>query len=197
MLTIYGVYRSRASRNYWLANELGIPFKSEPVIQAYRLADPNAAGAPPHTRTAAFLKINPNGHIPSMTDDGVALHESLAINLYLAKKHGGPLAPANLAEDGLMTMWSKARAGGDRCLARAVCRAGQGAGRLGLPGGRTLYRRRYQCRRSRALCAGRAGTVQCSAAREGLARDVPCASGVQGDDGKARAGAGLTYRAGR
>jgi glutathione S-transferase len=106
MLTIYGVYRSRASRNYWLAGELGIPFKSEPVIQAYRLKDPNAADAPPHTRTAAFLKVNPNGHIPSMDDDGVKLHESLAINLYLAKKHGGPLAPANLAEDGLMTMWS-------------------------------------------------------------------------------------------
>ncbi len=25
MLTIYGVYRSRASRNYWLAGELGLP----------------------------------------------------------------------------------------------------------------------------------------------------------------------------
>jgi glutathione S-transferase len=106
MLTIYGVYRSRASRNYWLAGELGIPFKSEPVIQAYRLRDPNAADAPPHTRTAAFLKVNPNGHIPSMDDDGVKLHESLAINLYIAKKNGGPLAPANLAEDGQMTMWS-------------------------------------------------------------------------------------------
>jgi glutathione S-transferase len=34
------------------------------------------------------------------------LHESLAINLYLAKKHGGPLAPANVAEDGLMSMWA-------------------------------------------------------------------------------------------
>jgi glutathione S-transferase len=106
MLTIYGVYRSRASRNYWLAGELGIPFKSEPVIQAYRLKDPNAADAPLHTRTAAFLKINPNGHIPSMDDDGVKLHESLAINLYIAKKNGGPLAPKDLAEDALMTMWS-------------------------------------------------------------------------------------------
>jgi glutathione S-transferase len=106
MLTIYGVYRSRASRNYWLAGELGIPFKSEPVIQAYRLADPNARDAPPHTRTAAFLEVNPNGHIPSMDDDGLRLHESLAINLYLAKKHGGPLAPAGLAEEALMTMWS-------------------------------------------------------------------------------------------
>jgi hypothetical protein len=34
------------------------------------------------------------------------LHESLAINLYLAKKHGGSIAPANLAEDALMTMWA-------------------------------------------------------------------------------------------
>lgn len=106
MLTIYGVYRSRASRNYWLANELDIPFRSVPVIQAYRLPDPKAADAPMHTRTEAFLQINPNGHIPSMSDDDVALHESLAINLYLAKKHGGSLAPANLAEDGLMSMWS-------------------------------------------------------------------------------------------
>ena len=41
-LTIYGCYRSRASRNIWLANELGLPFVHVPVIQAYRLPDPNA-----------------------------------------------------------------------------------------------------------------------------------------------------------
>jgi glutathione S-transferase len=106
MLTIYGVYRSRASRNIWLANELGVPFKHVPVIQAYRLAHPDAADAPLHTRSPAFLAVNPNGHVPSINDDGLVLHESLAINLYLAKKHGGPLAPANINEDGLMTMWS-------------------------------------------------------------------------------------------
>ena len=106
MLTIYGVYRSRASRNIWLANELGLPFKHVPVIQHYRLPDAKAADAPLHSRSAAFLKVNPNGHIPSVDDDGLVLHESLAINLYLARKHGGPLAPANLAEDGEMGMWS-------------------------------------------------------------------------------------------
>lgn len=105
MLTIYGVYRSRASRNYWLANELGIPFKQVPVIQHYRLKEPIPAGTV-HTRSPEFLKVNPNGHVPSIDDDGVVLHESLAINLYLAKKHGGPLAPANVVEDGAMTMWS-------------------------------------------------------------------------------------------
>ncbi len=106
MLTIYGVYRSRASRNIWLANELGLPFKHVPVIQHYRLPDAKAADAPLHTRSAAFMKVNPNGHVPSIDDDGLVLHESLAINLYLAKKHGGPLAPANVAEDGEMGMWA-------------------------------------------------------------------------------------------
>ncbi len=106
MLTIYGVYRSRASRNIWLANELGLPFKHVPVIQHYRLPDAKATDAPLHTRSAAFMKVNPNGHIPSIDDDGLVLHESLAINLYLARKHGGPLAPANTAEDGEMGMWA-------------------------------------------------------------------------------------------
>ena len=106
MLKIYGVYRSRASRNIWLAGELGLPFTHVPVIQAYRLANPDAADAPLHSKSPAFLKVNPSGQIPSIDDDGVVLHQSLAINLYLAKKHGGPLGPANVVEDGQMTMWS-------------------------------------------------------------------------------------------
>ncbi len=106
MLTIYGSFRSRASRNIWLCYELGVPFKIVPVVQSYRLK-----GAPPppgalETQSPEFLRINPHGHVPSIEDDGVILHESLAINLYLAKKHGGPLGPATLAEDGEMTMWS-------------------------------------------------------------------------------------------
>jgi glutathione S-transferase len=106
MLTIYGVYRSRASRNIWLAHELGVEFRHVPVTQVYRLADPAAADAPLHTQSPEFLKVNPNGLIPSVDDDGVVLNESLAINLYLAKKYGGPLAPKNVAEDGQMGMWS-------------------------------------------------------------------------------------------
>lgn len=105
MLTIYGVYRSRASRNVWLANELGIPFRHVPVIQLYRLK-----GEPPpgvlHTKSPEFLAVNPNGHIPSIEDDGLVLHESLAINLYLARKHGGPLAPKDVREEGLAAMWT-------------------------------------------------------------------------------------------
>ncbi|SFI68341.1 glutathione S-transferase [Bosea sp. OK403] len=105
-LTIYGCYRSRASRNIWLANELGLAFTHVPVIQAYRVPDPQAPDAPLHTRSADFLKVNPNGHVPSIDDDGFKLHESLAINLYLARKHGGPLAPKDAQEEGLAVMWA-------------------------------------------------------------------------------------------
>lgn len=105
-LKIYGVLRSRGSRNVWLAKELGMPFEHVPVIQAYRLTDPAAADAPFNTSSPAFRAVNPNGLIPSIEDDGFVLHESLAINLYLAKKHGGDLAPRDLREDALMTMWA-------------------------------------------------------------------------------------------
>ncbi|RDJ23585.1 glutathione S-transferase family protein [Bosea caraganae] len=105
-LTIYGCYRSRATRNVWLANELGLAYQHVPVIQVYRLPDPNAADAPMHTRSPEFLKVNPNGRIPAIDDDGFILNESLAINLYLARKHGGPLAPKDAQEEGLATMWA-------------------------------------------------------------------------------------------
>lgn len=106
MLTIYGVYRSRASRNFWLAGEIGLPFRHVPVIQSYRLPDPAAPGAPLNTRSPEYLKVNPNGRIPAIDDDGLVLAESLAINLYLAKKYGGDLGPRDLAEDGQMTHWA-------------------------------------------------------------------------------------------
>ena len=110
MITIYGVLRSRASRNVWLAHEAGLDFRHVPVIQVYRLAGPlagpDAAYAPMHTASPAFLAVNPNAQVPTMTDGDLVLSESLAINLYLAKAHGGALGPASLAEDGQMAMWS-------------------------------------------------------------------------------------------
>jgi glutathione S-transferase len=106
MVTIYGVYRSRASRPLWLLGEIGMKFDHVPVIQAYRLADPNAADAPLHTASAAYLSINPQGQIPCMTDGDLTLTESLSITLYLAQAYGGALGPANAAEAGLMAQWT-------------------------------------------------------------------------------------------
>ncbi len=105
-LKIYGVLRSRITRNIWLLEELKLPYERIPVIQAYRLPNPDAADAPLHTSSPAFKQVNPNGLIPVLDDDGFVLNESLAINLYLAKKAGGPLAPSDIKEDAQMTMWA-------------------------------------------------------------------------------------------
>jgi glutathione S-transferase len=106
MLTIYGVYHSRASRNYWMAEELGLEHRSVPVLQARLLADPLSPDAPFNTRSPDFLALNPAAQIPAIEDDGLVLSESLAINLYLARRHGGPLAGANAKEDGLIAQWT-------------------------------------------------------------------------------------------
>ncbi len=106
MTTLYGVYRSRATRIFWLAGELDLKLDVVPVIQGYRLKDPTAADAPINTRSPEFLAISPAGAIPVLKDGELVLSESLAITLYLAKKAGGPLAPANAAEDAMMTQWA-------------------------------------------------------------------------------------------
>lgn len=74
--------------------------------QSYRLADPLADDAPINTKSASFLAVNPMGLIPAIEDDGLVLTESLANNLYLARKYGGPLAPADIREEGLMGNWT-------------------------------------------------------------------------------------------
>jgi glutathione S-transferase len=106
MITLYGVYRSRASRALWLLGETGTPFAHVPVIQAYRLADPQKTDTPLHTASPSFLKINPQGQIPAMSDGDLVLTESLAITLYLARRYGGALGPQSDAETGLMDQWA-------------------------------------------------------------------------------------------
>jgi len=106
MITVYGVYRSRASRPLWLLAETGTAFAHVPVIQAYRLPDPQAPDAPLHTAAAAFLAINPQGQVPAMVDDDLVLTESMAITLYIARRHGGTLGPADDAESALMEQWA-------------------------------------------------------------------------------------------
>lgn len=106
MLTLYGCYRSRATRPLWLLHETGTPFTHVPVVQAWRLPDPQAPDAPLNTASEAFLSVNPLGQIPAMDDDGFILTESLGITLYLAKRYGGDLGPRDLREDALMEQWT-------------------------------------------------------------------------------------------
>jgi glutathione S-transferase len=89
-----------------MAKELGLDYEHVKVIQGYRLPDAAAPDAQFNTASPAFRAINPHGLVPAIDDDGLVLTESLAITLYLARKHGGPLAPLNAREEGLMMMWT-------------------------------------------------------------------------------------------
>jgi glutathione S-transferase len=95
-LRIYGIARTRAYRALWVAMELGLDFEHLPI----EIGD---AGA----RSPEFLAINPNGRLPVIVDDGFVLFESLAITLYLAKKHSpGALYPATLEGEAKAWQWS-------------------------------------------------------------------------------------------
>lgn len=95
-LKIYGIARSRAFRTLWMAQELGLSYEHVPVDMA--------EGG---TKKPEFLAINPNGHIPAIDDDGFKLWESMAINLYLAKKHSlGDLYPQRLEDEARAWQWS-------------------------------------------------------------------------------------------
>ena len=95
-LKIYGVARSRAARVFWMAKELGLDYEHVRVDFATG-----------ETRQPAHLALNPNGHVPVIDDDGFILWESMAINLYLAKKYGaGRLYPSLLEGEAQAWQWS-------------------------------------------------------------------------------------------
>jgi glutathione S-transferase len=94
MLRIYGIARTRAFRALWIAKELGLDYEHIPI-------EIGPAGA----RKPDYLAINPNGRLPAIDDGGFVLWESLAITLYLAKKHGR-LYPATLEGEAKAWQWS-------------------------------------------------------------------------------------------
>jgi glutathione S-transferase len=95
-LRIYGIARTRAFRALWIAEELGLDYEHLPI----EIGD---AGA----RAPEFLGINPNGRLPFIDDGGFVMFESLAITLYLAKKHSaGKLYPGSLEDEAKAWQWS-------------------------------------------------------------------------------------------
>ena len=93
-LRIYGIARTRAFRALWIAKELGLDYEHVPI-------ETGPAGA----RKPDYLAVSPNGRLPAIDDDGFILWESLAIVLYLAKKHGR-LYPATLEGEAKAWQWS-------------------------------------------------------------------------------------------
>jgi glutathione S-transferase len=95
-LKIYGIARTRAFRVLWAAKEAGIAYEHLPI---------EIQGANPETE--AYLKLNPNGRLPTIDDDGFILWESLAVTTYLAKKHAtGTLYPATIQGEARVWQWS-------------------------------------------------------------------------------------------
>ena len=98
-LRIYGTAASRAARPLWVAQELGLDYQ--------HIALPYLGGA---TRTPEFLKVNPNGRIPVVDDDGLLVWESMACSMYLAERflgrNGLSLAAQTHAERAEILRWT-------------------------------------------------------------------------------------------
>lgn len=92
-MKLYGAAYSRAGRCIWMLEEIGQPY--------------DHVGTSPRgeTRTPEMLKLNPNGHVPVLDDNGYVIWESLAINQYLAEKTG-ILWPAGAQAHGQIAQWS-------------------------------------------------------------------------------------------
>ena len=94
-LEIHGIARSRTFRCLWAAEEAGVAYQHIPT----HFND--------DARQPAFLAINPNGRIPAIDDGGFVLWESLAINLYIAKRYAnGTLYPARIEDEARAWQWS-------------------------------------------------------------------------------------------
>jgi glutathione S-transferase len=86
--TLYYAPMSRAGRARWMLEELAIPY------QLHRLD----VEAKEH-KQAAYLALNPTGHIPTLVDGDQVVYKSLAIVLYLGDRYGVPKGLAPAADD--------------------------------------------------------------------------------------------------
>ncbi len=94
-LKVYGVPQTRTVRTLWMMAELDVPY--EHVLVATR----DGSNLKPD-----YLAVNPGGRVPAIDDGGFVLSESMAINLYLAKKYGGALYPATPEGEARAWQWS-------------------------------------------------------------------------------------------
>jgi glutathione S-transferase len=95
-LRIHGTYPSRVYRVLWAAGELGLDYEQVPT----NFNDDTS-------KCSSYLAVNPNGKVPAIEDGDFQLWESMAINLYLAKKYGvGGLYPTSLEGEALAWQWS-------------------------------------------------------------------------------------------
>lgn len=76
-LTVWGAGTSRTMRAYWMLEELGLTYTSEPI-------GPRTG----ETQTDAYGALNPKRKVPALVDGNLVIAESGAIINYLADKYG-------------------------------------------------------------------------------------------------------------
>ena len=82
-ITLYHSPASRAFVAYWMLEEIGVPFDVKTVD--IRKGEQKASW---------YLKLNPAGKVPTLTDGEVVVSENPAIAIYLADRYSyGQLAP--------------------------------------------------------------------------------------------------------
>ena len=94
MIKLYGIPMSRASRSLWMLEELGVPYENVPTSFVGDVQKPD------------YLKLNPNGRIPTLDDDGTLVWESMAVNLYLGEKYDKGFRPRSPEERAHVVQWS-------------------------------------------------------------------------------------------
>ena len=96
MLRIWGRCNSiNVQKVLWCCGELDIPYERLDV-----------GGPFGGNREPEYLRLNPNGLVPTISDGGFVLWESNAIVRYLAARHGmGTLCPEDLAERADADRW--------------------------------------------------------------------------------------------
>lgn len=97
MIRLYGITQSRAFRPLWLLKEIGLDFEHIPIdFRGDALDNPD------------YRALNPNGRVPTLVDGDLVLWESMAINLYLARRYGGDVGlwPDDAEGEALAFQWS-------------------------------------------------------------------------------------------
>lgn len=109
MIEIWGQPFNCTYRTLWMLEELDVehvirdPYQPGEPLAPHLPVDPAGEVARPEVYAQ-----NPNGKVPVLRDaDGTVVWESLAINLYLARKHpDSPLSPRTDAEWAAAYQWS-------------------------------------------------------------------------------------------
>lgn len=95
MITIYGSPQSSAGRTFWTLEETGVEYEAKSVNFKEK-----------EHKSSSYLKLNPNGKIPVLTDGDFVIWESMAINMYLCEKYKPELLGQTPENKGKIYQWS-------------------------------------------------------------------------------------------